>query len=165
MGVVLRARVDRATLLQTLSCMGAPLVPHQAPRTCTYSGCKAIVSKGRCEQHETQGTRAAAQAHDAHRLPSSQRGYDGQWRITRDEHLAEFPLCALCLKNGRATSATCVDHIIPIAVNPDLLYDVSNIQSLCTACHSIKTAMEDGGFGNARVTGGSGRRVGRFGYL
>ena len=124
-------------------------MPHQAPRTCTYSGCRAIVSKGRCEQHSTQGRQGQGRQSDAHRLPSSQRGYDARWRIVRESQLSEFPLCAICWKNGRATSATCVDHIVPIRVNPDLLYDPTNLQSLCDSCHARKTAREDGGFGRA----------------
>ena len=125
-------------------------MPRQAPRTCTYAGCPAIVARGRCQQHEVQRTRLLGVETDARRLPSSQRGYDARWRIVRDAQLFDFPLCALCRKKGRATSATCVDHLVPVLVNPDLIYDLDNLQSLCKPCHDRKTAREDGGFRGRR---------------
>jgi len=46
------------------------------------------------------------------------------------------------------TAALVVDHIQPHKGNDDLFWDASNWQSLCEACHNLKTATEDGGFGN-----------------
>jgi 5-methylcytosine-specific restriction protein A len=45
--------------------------------------------------------------------------------------------------------ATDVDHIIPHRGNQKLMWDQSNWQALCHACHSRKTASEDRGFGNS----------------
>lgn len=45
-------------------------------------------------------------------------------------------------------AASVVDHIIPHKGNDDLFWDMSNHQALCKKCHDIKTATEDGGFGN-----------------
>lgn len=42
-----------------------------------------------------------------------------------------------------------MDHIVPIAQRPDLRLDLDNMATLCKACHSKKTAREDGGFGRA----------------
>jgi 5-methylcytosine-specific restriction protein A len=47
--------------------------------------------------------------------------------------------------------AVLVDHIIPHRGDTTLLYDQSNLQSLCTACHNRKTNTEDGGFGTTPV--------------
>ncbi|WP_423837057.1 HNH endonuclease [Sutterella wadsworthensis] len=54
------------------------------------------------------------------------------------------------MKQGRLTLATDVDHIKPHRGDPILLFDEKNLQALCHACHSRKTASEDGGFGNER---------------
>ena len=44
---------------------------------------------------------------------------------------AEHPLCAQCLKEGKATPAEIVDHIVPFPVCGDF-FDRSNLQSLCS---------------------------------
>lgn len=79
---------------------------------------------------------------------SSERGYGYRWQMLRNRFIAQHPYCEQCLKEGRITLATDVDHIIPHRGNIELLYDEKNLQSLCKACHSRKTASEDGGFGN-----------------
>jgi hypothetical protein len=66
-------------------------------------------------------------------------------------------------------ASTIADHIIPHKGNWVLFCDLDNLQGLCDACHSRKTAQEDGGFGNRRsavttetngpsVTGESGKQ-------
>lgn len=70
-----------------------------------------------------------------------ERGYGRTWdklRLTilaRDKHL-----CQVCLKAGRITVATEVDHIKPKAKGGTDDHD--NLQSICTDCHTDKTAQE-----------------------
>jgi len=45
-------------------------------------------------------------------------------------------------------AATVVDHIKPHRGDKTLFWERSNWQALCKQCHDIKTAKEDGGFGN-----------------
>ncbi|WP_229418200.1 HNH endonuclease [Massilia sp. Root351] len=53
------------------------------------------------------------------------------------------PLCAECLRNGRASPATQRDHVIPLAEGgPD---DETNEQALCDACHDAKSKQEPNG--------------------
>lgn len=70
-----------------------------------------------------------------HRPPSSRRGYDADWRKLRDFHLANNPLCAVCASRGRTTAAVCVDHVLPVAVNPSRRLDPTNLRSCCRSCH------------------------------
>lgn len=66
------------------------------------------------------------------------------WKYTRLAKLSAAPYCEHC-----GAPATQVDHITPVeSGGPE--YDLSNLQSLCQRCHSAKTAMADGGFGNRR---------------
>jgi 5-methylcytosine-specific restriction endonuclease McrA len=53
--------------------------------------------------------------------------------------LAEQPLCELCLKVGRITRATTVHHLVDIAAGGAPYPELSELQSLCTSCHSMVT--------------------------
>lgn len=48
-----------------------------------------------------------------------------------------------CVKCG-AVGRLEVDHIAPVRSAPDLSFVLSNLQTLCAACHSRKTAIEVG---------------------
>jgi 5-methylcytosine-specific restriction protein A len=48
--------------------------------------------------------------------------------------------CVKCNAVGRLE----VDHVKPVRTHPDLAFDLGNLQSLCTTCHSSKTAVECG---------------------
>lgn len=79
---------------------------------------------------------------------STQRGYGYKWQQARAGYLARHPLCAECERQGRVKVATDLDHITPHKLDMVLFWDRDNWQGLCHACHSTKTAKEDGGFGN-----------------
>ena len=72
---------------------------------------------------------------------SKSRGYGYAWSklrlkaLERDRHL-----CQMCLKRGIFTTATDVDHIIPLAQGGSDAME--NLQSLCHECHKQKTCQE-----------------------
>lgn len=76
------------------------------------------------------------------------RGYTSKWDKARKGYLAHHPLCATCLKDGRTTAATVVDHIVPHKGDTALFWDVGNWQALCRYHHNVKTA-DEGAFGRA----------------
>jgi 5-methylcytosine-specific restriction protein A len=56
--------------------------------------------------------------------------------------LADYPLCASCLKQGDVAQAEEVDHIIPLhKQGPD---EWENLQGLCKPCHQEKTNRDKG---------------------
>ena len=67
------------------------------------------------------------------------RGYDTRWRKARKAFLQLHPLCAECMKEGKLTPATVVDHIVPHRGDPRLFWDEKNWQPLCKDCHDRKT--------------------------
>jgi len=78
---------------------------------------------------------------DAARPTNKQRGYDEHWnrisRLKRDRQ----PICEVC----HDAPAEDVDHIIPFAgVNDPLRTEWSNLQSICRACHNVKTHGQKG---------------------
>ncbi len=60
-----------------------------------------------------------------------------RWQRVRSRQLARQPLCVEC---GRAASH--VDHIKPRSAGGSI-YDPANLQSMCPACHSLKTGAYD----------------------
>jgi len=116
-------------------------------RPCTHPGCHALVRDGnRCANHRKQKQKES----DDRRPNAHRRGYGKRWQKYRRAFLAEHPLCVACQAKGRVTPATDVDHIQAVTGPDDpLFWEPSNHQALCHACHSSKTAREDGGFRGA----------------
>ena len=137
-----RLIIARRTGYRMWCIMVVTYMPNKPMRPCKHPGCTALVSGGYCAEHQT------SYVHYAKRGSSASRGYTAKWSKASKAYLAENPWCAECLKSGRRTRATETDHIIPHKGNLLLFWDRSNWQPLCHSCHSIKTAREDGGFGN-----------------
>ncbi len=66
------------------------------------------------------------------------------WTALRTIVLAKEPICRICQR----AASTVADHIVPHKGNWALFCDLDNLEGICDACHSKKTATEDGGFGN-----------------
>ena len=79
------------------------------------------------------------------RKSSAMRGYGRRWRRLRLLILRAYPLCIV---EDCDEAATDVDHIIPLAEGGN--DSAENLQALCHAHHSRKTAMSDGGWGWSR---------------
>ena len=78
-----------------------------------------------------------------HTQTRQQRGYGAEWQRTRKAILLrDNYLCVPCTTNGRVTPATQVDHIKPKADGGT--DEHTNLQSICTDCHKIKTAQDSG---------------------
>lgn len=111
-------------------------------RICSHPGCSNLTQSARCEYHEAIKHKQRERTH-YHAWYSSRR-----WRILRTKWLSLHPFCVRCIVNGNVVIATIADHIRPHKGDTKLFYDTDNLQSLCKRCHDIKTAKEDGGFGN-----------------
>lgn len=117
-------------------------MPQAAVRPCAHPGCGTLTTKGRCEKHriipDVRGTR--------------QKKYDKRfWRDgLRMEKLRTTPLCEDCEAKGLTVIAHHVDHKDGDSNNDQW----ENLRSLCAPCHSRKTVLHDGGFGNVRGIGG-----------
>lgn len=65
-----------------------------------------------------------------------------RWQAVRAQVLRDEPVCRECARLGLTEPATQVDHVVPVAVAPELAFARENLQPLCTACHSRKNARE-----------------------
>ncbi len=94
---------------------------------------------GYCSAHEAYGKKK--ECNFSRSLSRHQRGYGSQWQKLRKVVLArEGALCQPCLAQGRTTRGAIVDHITPKA--DEGTDDLANLQVICHACHTMKTAME-----------------------
>jgi len=130
--------------------VGGVYMNRKPNRACREPGCTGYAASGSpyCRAHAAAHARVFRSA--AHRKEAARLYRTGQWRALRRQQLTAKPFCAECLKAGRYTPASEVDHIVPHRNDERLFFDPMNLQSLCSSCHSIKTAREDGGFGRAR---------------
>lgn len=128
-------------------------------KVCSYPGCRRLVPIGKkfCAEHQEKDDEYKAkqeakrqQKRYEFRDSPTKRGYSYRWSKVREAFLREHPLCVECLKQGRITPATDVDHIVPHRGDPELMWNPDNYQALCHSCHAKKTAREDGGFGNRK---------------
>ena len=80
-------------------------MPQKPNTPFKHPGCAALVPPGRkyCDKHTS--------LHTTDWKSTAGCGYDGRWRKARARFLREHPQCVLCLKKGRLTEATVVDHI------------------------------------------------------
>ena len=69
-------------------------------------------------------------------------GYDSAWSRFAKGYRQRYPLCAACERQGRVTASEQVDHQIPLSVWTGGKYDETNLQALCSTCHSRKTVYE-----------------------
>lgn len=113
-------------------------------RPCNRVGCRNLTTQRFCEEHRQQDQRDR----DRYRGSAHERGYDSRWRRASKRFLRENPLCVRCDTNGFVRASEVTDHIVPHKGDMELFWDRDNWQALCKRCHDIKTAREDGGFGN-----------------
>jgi 5-methylcytosine-specific restriction protein A len=107
-------------------------MPSVPKKQCNHSGCKHLQP---CPIHPKK-------AWTRDKEPDRMRGR--QLQRERELLFAEQPLCVLCLKRGITRAATIRDHIVPLAEwqGPGSPEDASNIQAVCSSCHTEKTAKE-----------------------
>ncbi|TAN52558.1 MAG: HNH endonuclease [Rhodospirillales bacterium] len=80
------------------------------------------------------------------------------WKALRASKLRDAPLCQPCQQVGRLVPASVVDHNTPVNKGGAPFPPLDGLTSMCPACHSRKTAQEDG-LGRAATTRRRGRGV------
>lgn len=122
---------------------------------CRFKGCSGLVNsrlkRGYCDKHAHLRTQSNWGKYQQRNGSTTERGYGHAWRERRAEALQrDNYLCQICLAKGYLTPATEVDHIINKANGGT--DDLENLQSICSACHKIKTQTEShGGRGGKKV--------------
>lgn len=112
-------------------------MPYRPQKPCLHPGCAKLVGSNTmyCDEHKP--------LHREYTRSASSRGYGSRWQKVSKAFIQDHPLCAECLKQGRYTEATVVDHITPHRGDQRLFWSESNWQPLCKPCHDKKTGRED----------------------
>lgn len=112
-------------------------MPYKPKVPCRHPCCPNLVPAGQkyCEEHKA--------LHPEESRSAATKGYGARWRLESKKFLALHPLCEECLKEGKATPVTVVDHIVPHQGDPKLFWDRSNWQALYKRCHDKKTRRDD----------------------
>jgi len=80
-----------------------------------------------------------AKNREVRRGTKQERGYGGEWSRISLMVRAEHPVCQVC----HAAPSEDVDHIIPFrGIKDPLRTQRSNLQAICRACHTAKTARQ-----------------------
>lgn len=80
----------------------------------------------------------SAEAREWRKLYKSAR-----WSRLRQRVLDADPLCRYCIEAEVVEEATVVDHIKPHKGDPELFWDVNNLQPLCAGCHDSRKRREE----------------------
>ena len=112
-------------------------MPRRPKVPCRHPGCPELVEPGTlyCAKH--------LPLHPEVTRPAGKRGYTRQWQKISRQYLQAHPLCVECMRQGRYTKATVVDHITPHRGDPGLFWDEANWQPMCKQCRDRKTLTED----------------------
>ena len=74
------------------------------------------------------------------RASSNARGYTYRWQQASEAYRTQHPLCEECVRQGRVTPASVVDHVVPHRGDAGRFWDQDNWEALCKTCHDRKTA-------------------------
>lgn len=114
---------------------------------CGFPGCAALLDKsGYCPAHAKSAKQSgrdydrARRAIVPHLAAAKALRSSREWQRIRRIKLTNDPLCedphGDHASAGRTATATQVHHILPLATNPHLGLDLSNLMSVCTRCHA-----------------------------
>lgn len=134
-------------------------MPWKPAKPCLAQGCPNLVNgSAYCPAHRSL---SASARYDQDRRPNvtslaqAARIRSGrQWQKVRALHRAMEPLCSDPFGDhtqaGRVALNEQSHHVQPLALRPDLAFDLANLAPLCTVCHGKVERMERAG----KVTAG-----------
>ena len=112
-------------------------MPYKAKKPCAKQGCRELTSNRFCETHAKE---AMKDYNKYRRDPDSNKRYGRQWRKVREAFLSTNPVCGICEQDGRVIPAVTVHHKKKLTEGGTHAF--SNLEGLCSACHSRLHASE-----------------------
>lgn len=115
------------------------LMPVKPKRPCSYPSCNQITDDKYCDKHARQEEAKRHRHYDKYKRDKQARDFYHSlaWEKAREQVLIrDHYLCQHCLKEKRITPADMVHHIKPLKDYWDLRLTLTNLISLCHACHN-----------------------------
>lgn len=113
---------------------------------CKHPGCpQLVIGSGYCQAHQREIDAPRREYDRRRRLDPSlalaaKIRSSSRWRNVRKKKLAISPLCEDPYGDHKRIDATVpgqqVHHVEGLAVAPSRAYDMENLMTVCTACHS-----------------------------
>ena len=119
-----------------------PTVPSST--ICSMLGCKNPRSKltSLCLEHGGMNNKTYNGKRSTNSITDCLLYQTSFWKRKRILQLSTQPLCQACILDGIVTQAVAVDHVFPWRTIRAHSFYINLFQSLCTSCHSVKTAYE-----------------------
>ncbi|WP_010309315.1 HNH endonuclease signature motif containing protein [Kurthia senegalensis] len=119
-------------------------------KRCNAPLCRTLIDYRQqyCKEHAQTSTRKQETYSERKEKDSEALKFykSKQWQRTSRNYRYKHPVCEVCKEIGIVSVANVVDHIKErkdlLADEQHLLYDESNLMSLCHTCHNRKTAAE-----------------------
>ena len=118
-------------------------MPTRSKKPCSHPRCPELVPGGQtyCEEHRQQESSRRNERYDRYERDDKLSKFygSGRWQKVREKQIKQQPLCEMCMEKGKTKQADVVDHIVPVRVDWNKRFVMSNLQSLCYKCHAKKT--------------------------
>ncbi len=109
-------------------------MPKKASHLCNKPGCVNLTREWYCDNHKKENNRYNYERNDK---DYTRFYYTKEWKRVRELVLQRDDyLCVRCRNNGIIKLAEMVHHKIRIKIVYCIRLDLSNLESLCEACHN-----------------------------
>ena len=106
-------------------------MPFKFKKPCAFQGCPNLTKETYCEEHKVVREK---EYETYKRDRDHDKKYGSKWKKTRALYVRHYPLCEMCLKEGKHVPVEEVHHIIPLSQGGSNYF--SNLMSLCKSCHT-----------------------------
>ena len=111
-------------------------MPRKTLKPCKYPGCPNLTDSQFCPEHRKKADR---DYNRFYRDPAhKERYHTAAWHTIRAVQLVRYPLCEMCMAEGRYVKATLVHHRVPLAEG-----GTNAPENLCNLCASHHTALHN----------------------
>ena len=111
-------------------------MPRKPLKPCKYPGCPNLTDGQFCPEHRKKADR---DYNRFYRDPAhKERYHTAAWHTIRAAQLERYPLCEMCMAEGRYVKATLVHHRVPLGEG-----GTNAPENLCSLCAAHHTALHN----------------------
>ncbi|UTH13304.1 HNH endonuclease [Macrococcus equipercicus] len=118
---------------------------------CSHPGCSRLTANSYCDQH-SDVIKSVHKTYNNERVDVDEVAFynTSEWKSVRVAVLQrDFYLCQQCKAQGITTVANTVHHIVELKDDWDKRLDMTNLETVCTACHNKEHVKVKKGLGTS----------------